>query len=63
LIASYVNHNGDLASFYEVPQTGHTFQHYLSLADAFKGKSAPFDPKIIGLLVDWLHNEAITHED
>ena len=63
LIASYVNHNGDLASFHEIPQTGHTFQHYLSLADAFKGKSAPFDPKIIGLLVDWLHNEAITHED
>jgi pimeloyl-ACP methyl ester carboxylesterase len=63
LIASYVNHNGDLASFYEIPQTGHTFQHYLSLADAFKGKSAPFDPKIIGLLVDWLRNEAITHED
>ena len=63
LIASYVNNNGDLASFYEIPQTGHTFQHYLSLADAFKGKSAPFDPKIIGLLVDWLRNEAITHED
>ena len=63
LIASYVNHNGDLASFYEIPQTGHTFQHYLSLADAFKGKSAPFEPKIIGLLADWLRNEAITHED
>ena len=63
LIASYVNNNGDLASFYEIPQTGHTFQHYLSLADAFKGKSAPFDPKNIGLLVDWLNNKAITHED
>ena len=63
LIASYVNNNGDLATFYEIPQTGHTFQHYLSLADAFKGKSAPFDPKIIGLLADWLRNQAITHED
>jgi pimeloyl-ACP methyl ester carboxylesterase len=63
LIASYVNNNGDLATFYEMPQTGHTFQHYLSLAEAFKGKSAPFDPKIIGLLSDWLRNEAITHED
>lgn len=62
LIASYVNNNGDLATFYEIPQTGHTFQHYLSLADAFKGKRAPFDPKIIGLLADWLRNEAITHE-
>jgi pimeloyl-ACP methyl ester carboxylesterase len=63
LIASYVNSNGDLATFYAIPQTGHTFQHYLSLADAFKGKSAPFDPKIIGLLGDWLRNQAITHED
>ena len=63
LIAAYVNKNGDLASFYEIPNTGHTFQHYLSLADAFKGKSAPFDPKMIGLLADWLRNEAITHED
>jgi len=63
LIAAYVNKNGDLASFYEIPNTGHTFQHYLSLADAFKGKSAAFDPKLIGLLADWLRNEAITHED
>ncbi len=63
LIAAYVNKNGDLASFYEIPNTGHTFQHYLSLADAFKGKSAPFDPKMIGLLADWLRNQAITHED
>src|SRR5438093_2530248 len=29
LIAAYVNRNGDLASFYEIPNTGHTFQHYL----------------------------------
>jgi hypothetical protein len=35
----------------------------LSLADAFKGKSAPFDPKVIALLADWLRNKAITHED
>jgi pimeloyl-ACP methyl ester carboxylesterase len=63
LIAAYVNKNGDLASFYEIPNTGHTFQHYLSLADAFKGKSASFDPKVVGLLADWLRNEAITHED
>ena len=63
LIAAYVNKNGDLATFYEIPDTGHTFQHYLSLADAFKGKSAPFDPKVIGLLTDWLRNKAITHED
>src|SRR6201987_4443634 len=48
LIASYVNKNGDLASFYEIPETGHTFQHYLNLADAFKGRRAPFDTKLIG---------------
>ena len=63
LIAAYVNKNGDLASFYDIPNTGHTFQHFLSLADAFKGKSASFDPKVTGLLADWLHNRAITHED
>ena len=63
LISAYVNKNGDLASFYEIPNMGHTFQHYLSLADAFKGKSAPFDPKVIALLADWLRNKAITHED
>ena len=63
LITTYVNRNGDLASFYEIPNTGHTFQHYLSLADAVKGKRAQFDPNIIGLLTDWLQNKAITHED
>jgi pimeloyl-ACP methyl ester carboxylesterase len=63
LISVYVNKNGDLALFYEMPNTGHTFQHYLSVADAFKGKSAPFDSKTTGLLADWLLKEAITHED
>jgi pimeloyl-ACP methyl ester carboxylesterase len=63
LIGAYVNKNGDLASFYEVQNTGHTFQHYLSLADAFKAKSARFDPKVIGLITDWLRDKAITHED
>ncbi|HET9800082.1 MAG TPA: alpha/beta hydrolase [Chthoniobacterales bacterium] len=63
LITQYVNKNGDLATFYEIPNTGHTFQHYLTLADAFKGKSASFDPKVIALLTDWLRNKAITHED
>ena len=63
LIADCVNRNGDLASFYEIPNTGHTFQHYLSLPDAFKGKRAQFDPNVIGLLSDWLNNKGITHED
>jgi len=63
LIASYVNANRQLAFSYEVPQMGHTFQHYLNFADAFKGRSAPFDPKVTGLVVDWLKHEAITRED
>ena len=63
LISTYVNRNGDLASFYEIPNTGHTFQHYVTLADAFKGKRARFDPNTIGLLTGWLQNKAITHED
>src|SRR5947199_1620076 len=60
LISTYVNKNGDLASFYEIPDTGHTFQHYLSLADAFKGKKARFDPNMIGRLADWHQYNATT---
>src|SRR5438105_10261269 len=63
LIASYVNSNRQLAMSYEVPQMGHTFRHYWNFAAAFKGKSAPFDPKVTGILVDWLKHEAITRED
>jgi pimeloyl-ACP methyl ester carboxylesterase len=63
LIAAYVSANGGDAYAYEVPQMGHTFQHYLSLAGAFKGKEASFDSKVIGLLTDWLMKEGVTHED
>jgi pimeloyl-ACP methyl ester carboxylesterase len=63
LISAYVSANGGDAYAYEVPQMGHTFQHYLSLADAFKGKEAPFDSKVIWLLIDWLMKEGVTHED
>ena len=39
LIAQYVNANRPgAARFIEVPTMGHTFQHYLSMADAFGGK-------------------------
>jgi pimeloyl-ACP methyl ester carboxylesterase len=55
LIAQYVNANQPGgADFIEVPEMGHTFQHYLSLADAFRGKEAPFDPKVVHLVTDWL---------
>src|SRR6266436_1727174 len=63
LIAAYVSANGGDAYAYEVPKTGHTFQHYLSLAGAFKGKEALFDSKVIQLLTDWLMKEGVTHED
>ena len=43
-------------AFYEIPETGHAFQHYLSLADAFR-KEAPFDPKIIRSMTDWLEQQ------
>lgn len=55
LIAQYVNANRPgAASFVKVPDMGHTFQHYLSFADAFRGKEAPFDPKVVKLVTDWL---------
>ena len=58
LIAAYVNANRPgAARFVEVPETGHTFQHYLSFADAFKGKSVPFDPKVLRLLTDWFKQQ------
>jgi len=58
LIAQYVNANQPSAArFIEVPAMGHTFQHYLSMADAFRGKEAPFDPKFLRLLTDWLSGQ------
>jgi pimeloyl-ACP methyl ester carboxylesterase len=55
LIAQYVNANQPgAARFVEVPAMGHTFQHYLSSGDAFKGNEAQFDPKVVQLLTDWL---------
>jgi pimeloyl-ACP methyl ester carboxylesterase len=59
LIAQYVNANRPgAARFIEVPQMGHTFQHYLSFADAFHGKEAQFDPKVVQLVIDWLKQQA-----
>jgi pimeloyl-ACP methyl ester carboxylesterase len=45
------------ARFMEVPEMGHTFQHYLGMADAFAGKAAPFDPKLVQLLAGWLNEQ------
>jgi pimeloyl-ACP methyl ester carboxylesterase len=58
LIAQYVNANrAGAARFVEVPEMGHTFQHYMSFADAFRGKEAPFDPKVARLLTDWFKQQ------
>jgi pimeloyl-ACP methyl ester carboxylesterase len=58
LIAQYVNANqAGAARFVEVPEMGHTFQHYKSFVDAFRGKEAPFDPKVAGLLTDWFKQQ------
>jgi len=58
LMAQYVDANRPgAARFTEVPEMGHTFQHYLSLADAFAGKSAPFDPKMLRIVTDWLEEQ------
>jgi pimeloyl-ACP methyl ester carboxylesterase len=58
LMAQWVNANRPGAARYiEVPEMGHTFQHYLGLADAFAGKSAPFDPKVLRIVTDWLEDQ------
>jgi pimeloyl-ACP methyl ester carboxylesterase len=54
MIARMVNANtAGAAKFIELPATGHTFQHYLSMQDAFAGKEAPFDPSVVRILTDW----------
>ena len=61
LIAQYVNANRPgAARFVEVPEMGHTFQHYLNLPDAFAGKAAPFDPKLVQILTGWLQEQEKT---
>jgi pimeloyl-ACP methyl ester carboxylesterase len=44
LMVQVVNQNvPGSARFQELPQTGHTLEHYASQADAFTGKALPFD--------------------
>jgi pimeloyl-ACP methyl ester carboxylesterase len=58
LIAQYVNVNRPgTARFIEAPDMGHTFQHYLSFADAYRGTSAAFDPKVLHLVADWFKDQ------
>lgn len=58
LIAQYVNANQPgAARFIEAPAMGHTFQHYLNMADAFLGKEESFDPKVLRLVTDWFNEQ------
>jgi hypothetical protein len=54
MIEKIVNgNNPGAARFMELPGTGHTFQHYLNMQDAFAGKQAPFDPAVLRVVTDW----------
>jgi len=64
LISQIVNANvPGAAHFIEVPEMGHGGQHYLSMADAFAGKQAPFDPNPSHLVIgsnnlSWCENRS-----
>lgn len=54
LIAAYVNANrAGAAEFVELPHTGHTFQNYRTMADAFRGDEQSFDSEISQRLIAW----------
>jgi pimeloyl-ACP methyl ester carboxylesterase len=54
IIVNLVNTNQPgAARLVDLPSTGHTFQHYVSMADAFQGKEAPFDQAVTRALADW----------
>jgi pimeloyl-ACP methyl ester carboxylesterase len=54
LRVALVNRNtAGAARAQELPATGHTFEHYDSLQQAYAGKAGPFDPAIARLVVDW----------
>jgi pimeloyl-ACP methyl ester carboxylesterase len=53
-IAALVNHNAPgAAEFVELPATGHTFEHYASLQEAFAGKTVSFDAGIAQRIGAW----------
>ena len=47
------NSNG-ASRFMSLPDTGHTFEHYASEADAFAGRELPFNPSTAELIAKWL---------
>ncbi len=54
LIAELVNRNTPgAAQFLDLPHTGHTFENYGSLADAFAFRPAPFDEAVGRRITEW----------
>jgi hypothetical protein len=41
------------ARFVELPDTGHTFEHYENEQAAFKFKASAFDPRNANMIADW----------
>jgi pimeloyl-ACP methyl ester carboxylesterase len=53
-LASLVNRNRPgAAEFVELPRTGHTFEHYLSMQAAFSGNVSPFDSAVAQRITRW----------
>jgi pimeloyl-ACP methyl ester carboxylesterase len=54
ILVSLVNRNAPgAAEFVELPQTGHTFEHYGSLEAAFAGNQLPFEPSVAERVTEW----------
>lgn len=54
ILVGLVNHNApDFAEFLELPQTGHTFEHYDSLQAAYGGRTLPFDQNLARRVREW----------
>jgi pimeloyl-ACP methyl ester carboxylesterase len=50
--------SGGASRFMSLPDTGHTFEHYASEADAFAGRELPFDPATTDIIANWLEAAA-----
>jgi pimeloyl-ACP methyl ester carboxylesterase len=50
--------SGGASRFTSLPDTGHTFEHYASEADAFAGRELPFDTATADIIANWLEAAA-----
>jgi pimeloyl-ACP methyl ester carboxylesterase len=46
--------SGGASRLVSLPDTGHTFEHYASAADAFAGRELPFAPATADIIANWL---------